>query len=76
MPYNNIEELPPALRKHLPDEAKKLYLAAYNTAWSRSVCAHDHGIGASPEDIAHREAWSAVRDKYRKLENEWVRNYG
>ena len=76
MPYNHIEELPPAMQKNLPKDAMEVYLAAYNQAWSRSAQTRDQRIGATVEDIAHREAWSAVRDKYRKRGQEWIRIYG
>ena len=76
MPYNHIEELPAAMKKNLPKDAMEVYLAAYNQAWSRSAQAHDQRSGATVDDIAHREAWSAVRDKYRKRGQEWLRIYG
>jgi cation transport regulator len=75
MPYDNIEQLPSALRKNLPTGAKQIYLAVYNNAWNRSTD-KDHHVGSSVEERAHREAWTAVRDKYRKQGNEWVRIYG
>ena len=76
MPYDNIEQLPSALRKNLPAGAKAIYVTVYNNAWNRSADTKDHRIGSSVEERAHREAWNAVRDKYRKQGNEWVRIYG
>jgi cation transport regulator len=76
MPYNHIEELPTAMKKNLPKDAMEVYLAAYNQAWSRSAHARDQRIGATVEDIAHREAWGVVREKYRKKGQEWIRIYG
>jgi cation transport regulator len=76
MPYNHIGELPTALKKNLPKDAMEIYLSAYNQAWNRSARTKDHRIGVSVEDIAHRQAWGAVRDKYRKQGQEWVRIYG
>lgn len=76
MLYNRIEELPTALRKNLPQDAMEVYLTAYNHAWVQSTYAKDHRSGLSVEEIAHRKAWGAVRDKYRKLGQEWVRIYG
>ena len=76
MPYNHIEELPTALRKNLPKDAMEVYLTAYNQAWSRSAHGRDQRIGATVEDIAHREAWGVVREKYRKKGQEWIRIYG
>lgn len=76
MRYHDIAELPSALKNNLPKDAKEIYLAVYNNAWNRSSEARDHRIGASPDDIAHREAWSAVKEKYRKQGPDWIRIYG
>ena len=76
MPYNHIGELPDAIKKDLPKDAMEVYLTAYNQAWSRSAQARDQRTRATVEDIAHREAWGAVRDKYRKRGQEWIRVYG
>jgi cation transport regulator len=76
MPYNHIEELPSAMKKSLPTGAMEVYLTAYNQAWDTSTRAKEPRPGISPEQIAHRKAWVAVRDKYRKQGQEWVRIYG
>ena len=76
MSYNHIEELPAALKNNLPKDAMEVYVAAYNQAWTHSTPAQDRRSGISIEDIAHRKAWGAVRDKYRKLGQEWVRIFG
>jgi cation transport regulator len=76
MPYNNIGELPAAMKKDLPKDAMEVYLAAYNQACSRSIQARAQRMRGTVEDIAHREAWGAVRDKYRKQGQEWIRVYG
>jgi cation transport regulator len=74
MSYNHIEELPAALKNNLPKDAMEVYVAAYNQACSHSAQARNQRV--SVEDIAHRKAWGAVRDKYRKQGCEWVRIYG
>ena len=33
MTYETVQELPPAVRAALPEEAQRTYLAAYNHAW-------------------------------------------
>ena len=76
MAYNHIEELPAALKNNLPKDAMEVYVAAYNQAWTRSTHASHQRSGISIEDIAHRKAWGAVRDKYRKQGQEWVRIFG
>jgi len=68
MPYAANEDLPPAIRRHLPPHAQDIFRAAFNSAWET--------YGAREpwrrEEIAHRIAWSAVKRRYRKLGTEWV----
>ncbi len=33
MPYQNIDELPPGIRRVLPRHAQEIFLAAYNNSW-------------------------------------------
>ncbi len=70
MPYPTIEDLPAALRRHLPEHAQEIYRSAFNHAW-RSYAAE-----AEREAIAHRVAWAAVNRRYRKLGDEWVARDG
>jgi cation transport regulator len=68
MPYAANEDLPPAIRRHLPPHAQDIFRAAFNSAWDT--------YGAREpwrrEEIAHRIAWAAVKRRYRKLGSEWV----
>jgi cation transport regulator len=68
MPYAANEDLPPAIRRHLPPHAQDIFRAAFNSAWET--------YGAREpwrrEEIAHRIAWSAVKRRYRKVGSEWV----
>lgn len=63
MPYETNEDLPPAIRRHLPPHAQDIFRAAFNSAWI--------GYGAD-EEIAHRVAWAAVKKRYRKAGSDWV----
>ncbi len=74
MRYNHIEELPAAMRNSLPKDAMEVYLAAYNQALTGTVRARDR-IGGTVQDLAHRQAWRAVREKYNKRGEEWIRDY-
>ena len=68
MPYAANEDLPPAIRRHLPSHAQDIFRAAFNHAW-------DSYGSREPwrrEEIAHRVAWAAVKRRYRKLGSEWV----
>jgi len=68
MPYAVIEDLPPAVRSHLPPHAQEIYLGAFNGAWD-----HYGSVDiVRREEIAHRVAWSAVKKKYQKIGGEWL----
>ena len=66
MPYLINDDLPPAVRNHLPYHAQDIYREAFNHAW------HEYAIAANREEIAHRVAWAAVKRKYVKMGSEWV----
>jgi cation transport regulator ChaB len=74
MRYNDIEELPAAIRKNLPKDAMEVYLVGYNQALARSVKVRVR-IGTMVLDTAHQKAWSAVCDKYPNRGGEWIRYY-
>ena len=64
MPYQRPEDLPPPVRKHLPEHAQHIFLAAFNNAAEEY---HD-------EERAFRVAWSAVERDYAKGEDgQWHR---
>ena len=66
MPYRQIEDLPRAIRGHLPPSAQEIYRAAFNNAWDQHAGEHDG------EAMVHRIAWSAVKRRYRKAGEDWV----
>ncbi|MGR9100180.1 MAG: ChaB family protein [Gammaproteobacteria bacterium] len=66
MPYRSIDDLPDAVRRHLPVHAREIYLEAFNHAWEQYAERQDR------EAVAHKVAWSAVKKKYRKQEEYWV----
>jgi cation transport regulator len=66
MPYSANEDLPPAVRNHLPDHAQAIYREVFNHAWDECASEPDQ------EEIAHRVAWAAVKRKYLKVGSEWV----
>lgn len=61
MPYSNIKELPNTVGK-LPTEAKRMWLKAFNRAYSDGYS----------EEQAIKIAWSVVKNKYKKSDNGWV----
>lgn len=68
MPYASNDDLPPAIRSHLPPHAQEIFRAAFNNAWKR----YGERDPKRREEIAHRIAWSAVKRQYRKLGDRWV----
>ncbi len=65
MPYQTIQDLPEALRTHLPVSAQEIFRRAYNGAWDSYV----EGGGSRPanrsrQDVAHKAAWLEVRRKF------------
>ena len=67
MPYRKTTDLPAPVRAHLPVGAQKIYLEAYNNAWDQYDKRKDR------EAVSHKVAWSAVKKKYRKQGERWVR---
>lgn len=64
MPYSSKKDLPKSVQS-LPDGAKKIFMAAFNAFM-------DDNPDASDEQ-AFKVAWSAVKRKYKKDENDkWV----
>lgn len=68
MPYASNDDLPLAIRGHLPPHAQDIFRAAFNSAWA-SYGAREP---ARREEIAHRVAWTAVKRRYRRAGDAWV----
>ena len=66
MPYATNEDLPPAVRAHLPEHAQDIYREAFNHAWL------EYADRLNREAIAHRVAWAAVKRLYQKVGSAWV----
>jgi len=66
MPYAVNDDLPPAVRHHLPEHAQDIYREAFNHAFAA------HVDDPRQEQAAHRIAWAAVKRSYVKLGKEWV----
>lgn len=73
MPYKNLAELPDNVRNNLPKHAQDIYKAAFNSAWEEYADPDSRRDDASQEEVAHRVAWAAVKQKYEKNERgRWV----
>lgn len=68
MPYQNIRNLPEAVREHLPEHAQEIYMEAFNSAWEQYDQPEERRGDATREETAHKVAWSAVKRKYEKDE--------
>ena len=66
MPYATNFDLPPPVRRVLPEHAQDIYREAFNHAFV-SYRALPGG-----EERAHRIAWAAVKRSYRKVEGVWI----
>ena len=66
MPYATIDDLPPAVRAHLPAHARAIFLAAFNDAFARYAARPDR------EAVAFKVAWAAVARRYRKVGDAWA----
>lgn len=66
MPFNNISELPDSVQNVLPKHAQDIYKEAFNNAWDEYEDPKDRRGDSDREEVAHRVAWSAVKSKYQK----------
>lgn len=78
MPYKTTGDLPESVREHLPEHAREIYLAAYNSAWSEYTDPDQRRGDESREEAAHRVAWAAVKHQYEKDERtgRWKAKHG
>lgn len=72
MPYTTISELPDSVRDNLPKHAQEIYKSAFNNAWDEYKDPDDRRGDAGREEVAHKVAWSAVKEKYEKQGDKWV----
>jgi cation transport regulator len=66
MPYASRSDLPENVTNVLPAHAQDIYKEAFNSAWDEYKDPDDRKKGGSREETAHRVAWSAVKQKYEK----------
>jgi len=65
VPYPRNADLPPAVRRVLPEHACSIYREAFNHAFAA------HAGEADREERAHRIAWAAVKRSYEKIGDLW-----
>lgn len=73
MPYDRNADLPKSVRDNLPQTAQTIYRKSYNNAWKQYKDPGKRRGSAGREETAHRVAWAAVKESYRKKGDSWVR---
>ncbi|WAJ72466.1 ChaB family protein [Catenovulum adriaticum] len=75
MPYSNRSELPSSVKDNLPKHAQDIYKEAFNSAWDTYKNSEDRDSDDDRETVAHKVAWSAVKNTYHKNANgDWVKD--
>jgi cation transport regulator len=74
----NMEELSESTRKRiddLPEHAQHIYKKAHDSAIKEYQDPEKRrgGKNESAEEVAHKVAWSAVKDEYKKEGDKWVK---
>ena len=73
MPYEKNADLPERVTDNLPEHAQTIYREAFNHAWDEYVDSKKRDDkGDDRETVAHKVAWSAVKQKYHKEGERWV----
>lgn len=68
MSYQNLNELPDNIINHLPKHAQEIYKEAFNNAFEEYQDLRKIRDNSSREEVAHKVAWNAVKNKYKKNE--------
>lgn len=68
MPYRLIDELPENVKSPLENvvHAQHIYREAFNNAYEEYKNPEDRRGSVDREEVAHKVAWSAVKQKYEK----------
>jgi cation transport regulator len=74
MPYDRNADLPKGVRDNLPRHAQTIYRAAFNDAFDQYKLPRKRRDDASREESAHKVAWNAVKQKYHKEGDRWVKD--
>ncbi len=74
MPYQSQTDLPDSVKDNLPEDAREIYRKAFNSAYDEYKDPDDRRGDDSREEVAHKVAWSAVKQEYHKEGDQWVRD--
>ena len=72
MPYDTNADLPNPVKTDLPAKAQDIFRSAFNSAWQQYDRPSKRRGRASREEVAMKVAWSAVKKKYVKRDDQWV----
>lgn len=72
MPYKHLSDLPESVKDNLPEHAQEIYRAAFNNAWDQYKDPDDRYGDDDRETVAHKVAWSAVKEKFEKRDGHWA----
>lgn len=73
MPYDKKSDLPDNVKDNLPSHAQEIYMKAFNSAWDEYDDPEDRRGNSGHEETAHKVAWSAVKNEYKKEGDRWVK---
>jgi cation transport regulator len=65
-------DLPESVYDNLPPHARTIYREAFNSAFEQYKDASERRDDDSREGTAHKVAWGAVKQRYRKKGERWV----
>ncbi len=69
--YDYVKQLPKSVRSSLPAKAQRIYQKVFNNAWQEYKSPEKRDGNTTPEETAHRVAWSAVKKKFTKHGDNW-----
>lgn len=72
MPYRANSALPEPIKHSLPPHAQEIYREAFNSAWEEYADPRKRRGDSGREETAHKVAWSAVKQQYKKQGEKWV----
>lgn len=74
MLYKKPSDLPPQVKNLLSEHAQEVYIKAFNSALEEYRDPEKYH--ETLEEVAHEEAWSAVKKEFHKNEHgKWVRSH-
>ncbi|MBY0462574.1 MAG: ChaB family protein [Alphaproteobacteria bacterium] len=72
MPYASNVDLPDSVTNNLPHHAQDIYKATFNSAFEEYKKPSNRRTSETREQVSHKVAWAAVKQKYRKKDDKWV----